>query len=810
MSELSDSRAAVRQFYNHRAFALHISGSAVLAYLGLAGGLAYFGVSAGWLLIFVAALAYILKYALDQLLRRNGEAARLLDGQVKRLSRNLPRSRVPHAGLELAGTLGKVHPVDRERLLGTRARRGLEPSRAEPAQREAHSAPSVGRRSRSHQRPRYARGMHDDEVRALVAENAALRARVQQLEQVNHEREGVRAMLESVLMAVPVFISNLDPDLNIRFLNRYQPGHSPETVVGTSVFAYVAEDDREITHAHIDRARTTGQVVSYTLHKASGPHGAPASYLTRVAPVREPDGRIGACLAFMDISEEMRRERTLHEMQEKLTLALDATGLGLWSWDLETNQCFWDERMRALHECDEAIAPETYLERVVHPDDREFMRHAAEKVTQLGPFYETAYRIVRPDGGTRWLLSVGRAVRDEAGKSVKIVGGALDVTRQRELEEQLRNAQKMDALASLTAGVAHNFNNMLAVIIPVLELAAQPAPALDRGLLNDAKHAAMRAAELVQQLMTFAGNRPSGKRVNVDIVSCVHAAVSICRRLFGNEVGLEVEAPPGPVVIAGDPGQLEQVLVNLLINARDAIKQLRSKDGMVHVRLIRDSDKLASGACVSIDVVDNGAGMSDAVLKRLFEPFFTTKPTGKGTGLGLATSFAIAREHGGTLACVSTSPMGSHFSLRLPLAEEAPSEPRRRVVPPIVTGTTVLVVDDDAAVRSAVRASLGMSTLLTYEAASGVEALELLRRQPQIQVVLLDRSMPGGDGELYIESIRSLGRHTRVILFSGGIIEPEVARLADAVIAKPVTGSQLTEVIAQVLSRPVRSEAAYA
>jgi PAS domain S-box-containing protein len=527
--------------------------------------------------------------------------------------------------------------------------------------------------------------MNDSNDPDSAEAQGALRRRVAELEAELAECKSASSFLESVLQAVPAFITKLDPDLNIRFFNRYQPGHSIESVVGRSVFDYMAPADHEIARRQIERARTTGEIVSYTLQGAIGAHGAPASYLTRVAPVREPDGRVGVCLAFVDTTEETRREHELRETRQNLKLALEATGFGLWSLDLTHDTLFWDERMLALHGCTAPPSPPMdYVEKLVYPDDRASVRLAFEQTISTGVFHQDPYRVVWPNGTIRWLFTVGSVLHDEQGNARTVVGGTLDATRQRQLEEQVHKGQRMDALAKLTAGVAHNFNNMLAVIVPILELATTVVPESFQSMLNDGSHAASRSVELVRQLMAYASPSHVPVRTRTEVRSIVEAAVSLCRHAFDARIELHVNLPQPAIYVECDPGQLEQVLVNLLLNARDAITPVRlhpeertastqgEHRGRVTVTARVVDDGRAEPRAV-IEVIDNGTGMSDAIRARMFEPFFTTKPVGKGTGLGLATSYAIVRDHGGALSCASTLGSGSCFTVSLPRA--APGNP---------------------------------------------------------------------------------------------------------------------------------------
>jgi two-component system, cell cycle sensor histidine kinase and response regulator CckA len=390
-----------------------------------------------------------------------------------------------------------------------------------------------------------------------------------------------------------------------------------------------------------------------------------------------------------------------------------------------------------------------------------------------------------------------------------VVGGSLDVTRQRELEEQVRKSQRMAAISSLSAGVAHNFNNMPAVITPILELTSELVATEHRKMLEDALHAALRAADLVRQLMTYAGQSGSPERVRCELGQLVRAALGICRRTFTAQIKLRLEQSLDAGVIDGNPGQIEQILVNLLLNARDAIDEGKRGQGTITVRMRRhlpdESPPSAvtegqATAWVCVDVIDDGAGLSQEAQARLFEPFFTTKPFGKGTGLGLPTSYAIARDHGGTLTC-KVQPAGETcFTLALPLAagrvlSEPPSS--RGTVRP---GTEVLIVDDDEVVRRTLRRMLTASQLHVREASTGEAALEELRARPSTQVVILDRAMPGGAGERFVPRIREIARAARIVFLSGGVIEPELLQLADAVLAKPVSSAVLLDAIARVLS----------
>jgi PAS domain S-box-containing protein len=494
-------------------------------------------------------------------------------------------------------------------------------------------------------------------------------------------------------------------------------------------------------------------------------------------------------------------QRTLRETQQKLSLALEATELGLWGWDSETNHFVWDDRMRAMHGYDEPLAPRVYFEKLVHPEDRHLLE-ALSRALPTGTFPQTSYRILRPDGGVRWILLVGQATVDDTGCLRRVTGGALDITRQRELEEQLRKSQKMTAITSLTAGIAHNFNNMLAVILPILEFATGLVPRQHQRLLHDATHAAQRAAELVEQLMTYAGHSTSSQRRKLcDVDELVRAAVGICRRAFDPHIQVKVKQSGAPLSIVCNAGQVEQVLVNLLLNARDAINEANVEKGLITVRVRASSDSASvHQGFVCIDVSDNGSGLSDQARAHLFEPFFTTKGIGKGTGLGLATSYAIVRDHGGLLTCPSSSRRGTQFTLRLPLDPSSAVEPVRLPEPKLDSGTRLLLVDDDDAVRTTLRSVLSAQGNVVYQADSGAEALEQLRAHPDVQVILLDRSMPGGHGETFIPGLRALAPKAPIVLVTGHSVDAELAALADAVVMKPVTGSALGRVIQQVLS----------
>jgi len=650
--------------------------------------------------------------------------------------------------------------------------------------------------------------MSDEGERARLAEEIErLKLRVAELESQAALNVDNASFLDSVLQAVPLFIMRADDDLKIKYLNRYQPGFSPETTIGRSALEFLSPEVHELFRVRVAQVRQTGKVTSYATRGVL-PSGELMHYETYVAPVHEADGSIGVCVAAVDITAHLRREEELRDVETKLHLALESTGLGLWSWNVETGEMVWDEAMCRLHGSDPPASAEVYAERV-HPDDYPLYSKQLEQTLRDGVWKSIAYRVLRPDGSIRWVYGIGRCVRDDHGKIVKLIGGLLDVTAQRTLEEQLRQAQKMEAIGNLTAGVAHNFNNMLTVIVPTLELLGRSVSDERGQLVAEATHAARRAAEMVQQLMTYAGQSLSHERDVQRVDTIVNASVGICRRAFDRRVQLDVAYEGEPPNVLCNSVQLEQVIVNLLLNARDAVMEAGRSGGrvLVRVRPMRHAPA-ASGAtgepasgsvpAVAIDVIDDGVGMSEAVRKRLFEPFFTTKSAGRGTGLGLATSYAIVRDHEGSITCEAAEGVGTTMTITLPTSDDAPSlraaKPQAKDAP----ARRVLLVDDEPAVRSTLSYVLSQAGMTVLLAESGSAALEVLERQ-SVEVVLLDRSMPGGSGETFVTRIRAASPRARILFLSGQMVEPSIAALADGVVQKPVTGPTLIDAIQRAL-----------
>ena len=636
--------------------------------------------------------------------------------------------------------------------------------------------------------------MAGGDLESLQRENAELRARL-------GERETARgpltaAFLESVLAAVPAFVMRFDAEMRIRYINRLQPGIEMDQVLGRSMFDFIHPDDHELAHATIMSVLATGVPGRYD-NVATGPNGGLAFYESYVSPIRD-GGERGGCLIAFEVTGHRSRQLALEESQRQLRLALDAGGVGLWTWDIVTGQVFWDERMKAMTGREVGVDMPRYLAEIVHPEDRARVETAASHLLETGRWASEVHRILRPDGAVRWMMSNGDVVT-EGGKVVRILGCNIDITEHRELEEQMRHAQKLEATGRLTAGIAHNFNNLLSVILPALELMAPVAPDSLKEVVVEATHAARRAAELVHELMTFAGQRRASSRRVEPVASLVERAVGICRSTFDRQIALDVRMPPTPLEIDCDPSAIDQVLVNLMLNARDALRGVRDRGANVTVDVSTvpapASDSGGAGTFVRIRVSDDGVGMTDEVQRRMFEPFFTTKPVGQGTGLGLSTSYAIVREHGGTIECESEVGRGTRCSVLLPLHE---GRRARQVTPASAAphaGVHVLVIEDEAPIRKVVRRLLESVGHRVTAVGGKQEALARLGELGDVSVVLLDRSMPDGLGETIIPDLRRLLPAARVLLFTGQDVEPEVEALADGVLAKPTTSEDLLKAV---------------
>jgi len=380
-------------------------------------------------------------------------------------------------------------------------------------------------------------------------------------------------------------------------------------------------------------------------------------------------------------------------------------------------------------------------------------------------------------------------------------------------EDELRQAQKMETVGLLTAGVAHNFNNMLQGIVSNLELARIDAGQDIASLIGGAMDTAGRATEVVQELLSFSRGNRRAELGPVDVTTIIHDTEAMCSRSFARDIRVVVEPCSSPPVL-GDALLLQQVFLNLCINARDALEE--SGQSMPTIRLrwevVETQDESAApevGACVRIDVIDNGPGMDNQTRDRVFDPFFTTKPVGKGTGLGLSTADGIVRDCGGWIECASAPGLGSRFSVFLPAALTV-QPPAEESLP--VAGTrgseTVLIVDDEPAIRHTAQRMLQLRGYSVLVAGDGQEGLDIFRRhRDDIDVVLLDQSMPQLSGRDVLRKIRKEMPQVSVIIVTGFPASMDDFEGATGIIQKPFTLAKLVSSVREVLDRAAGADA---
>jgi len=465
----------------------------------------------------------------------------------------------------------------------------------------------------------------------------------------------------------------------------------------------------------------------------------------------------------------------------------------------------WGRSCQSLYE-----QPKSFAE-AIHAEDRPRVLAALERERRGEP-YEEEYRVVRPDGSVRWVQDRGFAVRNERGEFYRLAGLAEDITEQRQLEEQFRQAQKMEAIGQLAGGVAHDFNNILAAILMHLGLLHQSdeLTAEMKDGLKDIERELKRAANLTRKLLLFS-RREVAQFEPLDLNALVSDLLKMLRRLLGENLEMEFRASAAAAWVKADPGMLEQVIMNLCVNARDAMpKAGRLSLTTSLTERTAESPKAHPGArpgrFVCLEVADTGCGMDEAVLKRVFEPFFTTKEVGKGTGLGLATVYGIVKQHDGWIEVQSAVGRGTTFRLYFPMsAETAPKSPLAGGADEVPGGSEgILLVEDDARVRRMTSLCLRKLGYAVLEAASGAEALKVWElHRPQIQLLLTDMVMPEGMTGLELAERLKASKATLKIIVSTGysadLLSSDPLQPGVALLPKPYQPATLAKLLRQCL-----------
>jgi len=557
-------------------------------------------------------------------------------------------------------------------------------------------------------------------------------------------------------------------------------------IVAASELQYVAPALHAITEAPYHR--------EWEFRRKDG-----STFCGDVMATAMPDGHLLAMIR--DLTARKAAERAVVIAEERMRFALESAQIGIWDLDSVTGVMQWSNVLEQQY----GLAPGTFAGTFdafiehVHPDDRGPVLATINDAASKGSDFWVTHRTIRPDGSVRSLSGAGRIIVDRAGNPLRAIGISQDVTDRNSLQAQFHQAQKMEAIGRLAGGVAHDFNNLLTVMLGCCEilLDGSKQSGEDRREIEHIQQAGLRAADLTRQLLAFSRNQIIEPSV-LDVAAILVDIRPMLARLLRGDVNVVISTAPDLAPIRADRGQLEQVIVNLAVNARDAMPEGGTLT--FHAANI--------GAEVVIAVTDTGTGMTDAVRQRLFEPFFTTKPAGRGTGLGLATVHGIVAQSGGRVTVKSQLGHGSTFEVFLPRTFETARADDEAAAPAgLLTGTELLLVVEDAEdlrhLTKRLLARLGYTVLVAGNAA---EALRLFDENPAIALVLSDVMMPGLSGPALIKQLGERRQGLKVIHMSGytdeAIVQHGVLQPGIAFLHKPFTFDALGRKVREVLDAP--------
>ncbi|HUI57940.1 MAG TPA: PAS domain S-box protein [Bryobacteraceae bacterium] len=639
--------------------------------------------------------------------------------------------------------------------------------------------------------------------------------------------EKLRNMLDrlsAVIEASPAAILSFNPDFQVMTWNRAAErmfGWAAEEVIGAPL-PIVPEDRKEYLHQLAARV-TAGEVITGLRGYGQTRDGRRIDISVSAAPLHDLEGRnAGVALNLIDITEHAKAEEALQQSESRFRVIFDQAAVGVNLVSLDGRFLRVNRRYCEITGYSEEEVLQRRFRDITHPDDMAEDRERARRL--LEGEVDTAsvdQRYIRKDGSEVWVHMTSSLLRSASGEPLHFLGMVEDITERKRaeqeklrLEEQLRHAQRMESLGRLAGGVAHDFNNHLTVITGYCDMLLTRLEPGDpqRAELEEIRAAGDRAAALTLQLLAFSRKQIAEPRP-LNLNDVISEGGKMLRRLIGEDIEIVTRLDPAAGMVVADRGQMNQVLMNLVINARDAMPSGgRIVIEMTNVEFAPGAIELpndaAPGAYVALSLSDTGVGMSPETLQHIFEPFFTTKGAGIGTGLGLSTVYGIVQQSRGWIRASSQPGQGSTFQIYLPRAESdatgtTPISPEAEVPRGF---ETILVVEDQEKVRQLALRILKENGYQLLEAADGPAALALSESFPgRIHLLLTDVVMPGMTGRELAARVQNQRPQTRVLFISGyaaDVISREGALDAGvAYLPKPFTPAQLSVKVREVLGQ---------
>jgi PAS domain S-box-containing protein len=595
-------------------------------------------------------------------------------------------------------------------------------------------------------------------------------------------------------------------------------GISRETFRGNmaALLALVHPDDREPLKA-MQVCALASHGITEMEYRILKPDGVVRRVYDRGQVTWYEDGKPAQSIGMiMDVTEQRKAVEDLRESKERYDVAVLGSESGLWDWNLLTDQVFYAPRFKELLGYKEDEFPNvlgSFLDHL-HPEDRAAVELAFNQHLKERTPFNVEYRLQAKTGEYRWFNARAQALWDAEGKAYRMAGSIVDISERMLLEERYHQSQRIEAVGRLAGGIAHDFNNMLGVILIHCENLEEKLPVNSHEWqsVKQIQTASVRSAALTRQLLAFSRKQILLPRI-LDLNLSVAEISSMVKSLIGDDIELVIHPSENLGYVKADPGQIHQVVMNLVVNARDAMPH----GGRIVVEtrnLHWDSQQLPGdvgvvpGPYVMLSVSDNGCGMEPELLRHIFEPFFTTKEQGQGTGLGLATVYGIVKQSEGYAVAESEPGKGTTFKIYLPQVEGELAAPVAEPEKTQASGgnETILLAEDEPLLREIFRMQLEDAGYKVLEAHNGDEAAEIAEKhRNRIHLLLTDLVMAGStNGVELAATLNATQPGIKVVFMTGytaDVIDPKgMADIQDRILQKPFSGASLLCKIREVLT----------